>query len=49
MRKGVKLQNLLDGGQQERGHRGSTENVPGIASASPALPNWPPTSFAPRA
>ena len=30
VRRGVKLQNLLDGGQQERGHRGSTENVPGI-------------------
>ena len=30
VRKGVKLQNLLDGGQQERGRRGSTENVPGI-------------------
>ncbi len=28
--RGVKLQNLLDGGQQERGRRGSTENVPGI-------------------
>ena len=27
---GVKLQNLLDGGQQERWRRGSTENVPGI-------------------
>lgn len=30
VRKGIKLQNLLDGGQQERGKRGSTENVPGI-------------------
>lgn len=30
VRKGVNLQNLLDGGQQERGKRGSTENVPGI-------------------
>ena len=30
VRLGVKLQNLLDGGQQERGRRGSTENVPGI-------------------
>lgn len=30
VRKGVKLANLLDGGQQERGRRGSTENVPGI-------------------
>ncbi|MCI8425470.1 MAG: cysteine desulfurase NifS [Adlercreutzia sp.] len=30
VRKGVKLENLIDGGQQERGKRGSTENVPGI-------------------
>ncbi|WP_451918442.1 cysteine desulfurase NifS [Adlercreutzia rubneri] len=30
VRRGVKLQNLLDGGQQERGRRGSTENAPGI-------------------
>ena len=30
VRRGVELQNLLDGGQQERGRRGSTENVPGI-------------------
>ena len=30
VRRGAKLQNLLDGGQQERGRRGSTENVPGI-------------------
>lgn len=30
VRRGVKLENLLDGGQQERGRRGSTENVPGI-------------------
>ena len=30
VRKGVKLQNFIDGGQQERGKRGSTENVPGI-------------------
>lgn len=30
VRRGVKLQSLLDGGQQERGRRGSTENVPGI-------------------
>lgn len=30
VQKGIKLQNLLDGGQQERGKRGSTENVPGI-------------------
>ena len=30
VRKGIKIQNLLDGGQQESGKRGSTENVPGI-------------------
>lgn len=30
IRKGVKVQNFIDGGQQERGRRGSTENVPGI-------------------
>ncbi len=30
VRKGVKLANLLDGGQQERGKRPTTENVPGI-------------------
>lgn len=30
VRKGVKLDNLLDGGQQERGKRASTENVAGI-------------------
>ena len=30
VRKGVKLYNLLDGGQQERGKRATTENVPGI-------------------
>ncbi|MCU7585656.1 cysteine desulfurase NifS [Adlercreutzia muris] len=30
IRKGVKVENFIDGGQQERGRRGSTENVPGI-------------------
>lgn len=30
IRKGVKVANFIDGGQQERGRRGSTENVPGI-------------------
>jgi len=30
IRRGVKLYNLLDGGQQERGKRATTENVPGI-------------------
>ena len=36
VRKGIKLQNLLDGGQQEGGHRGSTENVPGIVGFAKA-------------
>lgn len=36
VRKGVKLQNLIDGGQQERGKRGSTENVPGIVGFAKA-------------
>jgi cysteine desulfurase len=36
VRKGVKLLNLLDGGQQERGKRGSTENVPGIIGLAEA-------------
>jgi cysteine desulfurase len=36
VRKGVKLQNFIDGGQQERGRRGSTENVPGIVGFAAA-------------
>lgn len=36
VRKGVKLQNLLDGGQQERGKRATTENVPGIVGFAKA-------------
>ncbi len=36
VRKGVKPQNLIDGGQQERGKRGSTENVPGIVGFAKA-------------
>lgn len=36
VRKGVKLQNFIDGGQQERGKRGSTENVPGIVGFAKA-------------
>lgn len=36
IRKGVKVQNFIDGGQQERGRRGSTENVPGIVGFAKA-------------
>lgn len=36
VRKGVKLVNLLDGGQQERGKRATTENVPGIVGFAKA-------------
>lgn len=36
VRRGTKLQNLLDGGQQERGKRGSTENVAGIVGFAEA-------------
>ena len=36
-RKGVPLTNLIEGGAQERGKRGGTENVPGILSMAAAL------------
>lgn len=36
VRKGVKITNLIDGGQQERGMRASTENVPGIVGFAKA-------------
>lgn len=36
VRKGIKVANLLDGGQQERGKRGTTENVPGIVGFAKA-------------
>ena len=36
-RKGVLLTNLIEGGAQERGKRGGTENVPGILSMAAAL------------
>ncbi|MCI8469655.1 MAG: cysteine desulfurase NifS [Eggerthellaceae bacterium] len=36
VRKGVKLANLIDGGQQERGRRATTENVPGIVGFAKA-------------
>ncbi len=36
IRKGVKIANLIDGGQQERGKRATTENVPGIVGFAKA-------------
>jgi cysteine desulfurase len=36
-RKGVALQNLVEGGAQERGKRAGTENVPAIAAMAAAL------------
>ena len=36
-RKGIRLQNLIEGGAQERGKRAGTENVPGIAAMAEAL------------
>lgn len=36
IRKGVKVANLIDGGQQEHARRGSTENVPGIVGFAEA-------------
>lgn len=36
-KKGVRLQNLIEGGAQEKGHRAGTENVPGIMAMAAAL------------
>ena len=36
-RKGIRLTNLIEGGEQERGRRAGTENVPGIAAMAAAL------------
>ena len=36
-RRGIALQNLIDGGAQERGKRGGTENLPGICGLAAAL------------
>ena len=36
-RKGILLTNLIEGGAQERGKRGGTENVPGIVGMAAAL------------
>ena len=37
VRKGIVLNNLIEGGAQERGKRAGTENVPGIAAMAAAL------------
>ena len=36
-RRGIALQNLIEGGAQERGKRGGTENLPGICGLAAAL------------
>ncbi len=36
-RRGIRLETLIEGGAQERGHRAGTENVPGIVAAAAAL------------
>ena len=36
-KKGIRLTNVIQGGAQEKGKRGGTENVPGIAAMSVAL------------
>ena len=37
VRRGIPLKNLIEGGQQEKGKRGGTENMPGIAGMAAAL------------
>ena len=37
VRRGIPLTNIIEGGAQERGKRGGTENVPGIAAMAVAL------------
>ncbi len=36
-RKGIPLVNIIEGGQQERGKRGGTENIPGIVGMAAAM------------
>ncbi len=36
-RKGIPLSNIIEGGQQERGKRGGTENIPGVVGMAAAL------------
>ena len=36
-KKTIRLTNLIEGGAQEKGKRGGTENLPGIASSAVAL------------
>ena len=36
-KKGIRLENVIEGGAQERGRRAGTENVPGIAAMARAL------------
>ena len=37
VKKGIRIENLINGGAQERGKRAGTENVPGIAAMATAL------------
>ena len=37
VRRGTPIENLIDGGAQERGKRGGTENIPGIVGMAQAL------------
>ena len=37
VRRGIPLKNLIEGGQQEKGKRGGTENMPGIVGMAAAL------------
>ena len=37
VRRGIPLKNLIEGGQQEKGKRGGTENMPGIVGMATAL------------
>ncbi len=37
VKKGIRVENLINGGAQERGKRAGTENVPGIAAMAAAL------------